>query len=666
LPPIAALVYHRQPGRRDDEASRAAVDRASGAHRLLMRGPRPHRSEPLTGIVSGAGARVVRAMLVGLLVSLVVTGLSRIGLLAGWETRAVDAFLFLRDRVPAPEIVVVMVDDDAFQALGQRQPLSRRYVADLADFLLRSGAKVVAFDLVITTPSVPAEDQALLATVRRWKARRPGALLFASLALPDDKGPPHAYHLLPPFAPELAGLVGFANAPLGADGVVRRFTPLLPAAAGGRLPALSLSTLAGSAGIGPDELVARLAANRATITLPVRDESGRIGTAEASVAQLANRPWRIDYSGPPGAFTTFPSEPLVALARSGTEPDPDNPFRDRMVLVGATFVESRDFFPTPTGLMPGVEIQAHMLNTLLSRRTLLPPPWYLNLALLAAVCVSISVLSLWLRPAWLALVGLALVAGLVAASYEAYTRGGYWLDFLAPLLGTLAYLQGAHLLRRRRLRSAFGQYVSPEVMDQVLRRGSPLGGEVRQVTVLMSDLRGFTTMSERLAPQVVSEMMNEYFTAMVDVILAHRGLVQDFIGDAIMAVYGAPLDDPEHCWHAAQTAVAMHGALEALNRGWEAQDRGPLAMGIAVHTGLAFAGTLGAPRKKKYAVLGDTVNTTSRIEGLNRDLGTGILISGALLAVLMDRVVVRDRGSVAVKGRREPVEISELLSLKEG
>jgi adenylate cyclase len=316
--------------------------------------------------------------------------------------------------------------------------------------------------------------------------------------------------------------------------------------------------------------------------------------------------------------------------------------------------------------MPGVEIQAHMLNTLLSRRTLLPPPWYLNLALLAAVCVSISVLSLWLRPAWLALVGLALVVGLVAASYEAYTRGGYWLDFLAPLLGTLAYLQGAHLLRRRRLRSAFGQYVSPEVMDQVLRRGSPLGGEVRQVTVLMSDLRGFTTMSERLAPQVVSEMMNEYFTAMVDVILAHRGLVQDFIGDAIMAVYGAPLDDPEHCWHAAQTAVAMHGALEALNRGWEAQDRGPLAMGIAVHTGLAFAGTLGAPRKKKYAVLGDTVNTTSRIEGLNRDLGTGILISGALLAVLMDRVVVRDRGSVAVKGRREPVEISELLSLKEG
>jgi adenylate cyclase len=619
----------------------------------------------MTRFRTGSGARVLRAMLVGLLVSVVVTGLSRTGLLSGWETRAVDAFLFLRDRVAAPEIVLVVVDDDAFQALGQRQPLSRRYVADLADFLLKSGAKVVAFDLVLAAPSTPADDRALLATVRRWNARRPGSLLFASLAMPADKAG-RAYTLLPPFSPELGGVLGFANAPLGVDGVVRRFTPLLPAAGGGRLPALSLAVLAASAGLPPPALAERIAAEHGAVALPVRDETGKItGPVEASVAQLAGRPWRIDYAGPPGAFTTFPSEPLVTLARSGTEPDPDNPFRDRIVLVGATFAESRDFYATPTGLMAGVEIHAHMVNTLLSRRTLLPPPWYLNVALLTIVCVSISVLSLWLRPLWLALVGLALVATLAAASYEAYTRGGYWLDFLAPLLGMLAYLQGAHVWRRRRLRAAFGQYVSPEVMDQVLRTGAPLGGEVRTVSVLMSDLRGFTTMSERLPPQIVSEMMNEYFTAMVDVILARRGLVQDFIGDAIMAVYGAPLDDTLHCWHAAQTAVEMHAALEALNRRWEPAGRGPLAMGIAVHTGEAFAGTLGAPRKKKYAVLGDTVNTTSRIEGLNRDLGTGILISGAALAALKDRVVVRDRGTVPVKGRREPVAIFELLSLKE-
>lgn len=605
-------------------------------------------------------------MLVGLLVSVAVTVLSRTGVLAGWETRAVDTFLFLRDRVAAPEITLIVIDDDAFQALGQRQPLSRRYVADLADFLLTSGARTVAFDLVLTAPTVPAEDQALLATAARWGAARPGALLFATFAVPAERDGGGGYTLLPPFAPELAGALGFANAPIGADGMVRRFTPVLPAAGGGWLPSFSLATLAAAGGLPPADLAKRLVADPAAIPLPIREESGAVaGPAETPVGQLAARAWRIDFAGPAGAFTTFPSEPLVRLARAGTVPDQDNPFRDRIVLVGATFAESRDTFPTPTGLMAGVEIHAHMVSTLLSRRALLPPPWYLNVALLTVVCVSISVLSLWLRPLWLGLVGLALVAGLVAASYEAYTRGGYWLDFLAPLIGMLVYLQGAHILRRRRLRSAFGQYVSPEIMDRVLQTGTPLGGEVRRVTVLMSDLRGFTTMSERLAPEVVSEMMNEYFTAMVDVILAHRGLVQDFVGDAIMAVYGAPLDDPEHCWHAAHTAVAMHAALEGLNRKWEAEGRGPLAMGIAVHTGEAFAGTLGAPRKKKYAVLGDTVNTTSRIEGLNRDLGTGILISGAVLAVLRDRVVVRDRGSVTVKGRRQPVEIHELTSLTE-
>jgi adenylate cyclase len=609
---------------------------------------------------------VLRAMLVGLLISVAVTALSRTGVLTGWETRAVDAFLFLRDRVAAPDITLVVIDDDAFQALGQRQPLSRRYVADLADFLLTSGARVVAFDLVLSAPTVPAEDQALLATVARWSAARPGSLLFATFAVPVDKDGAGGYTLLPPFAPELHGLVGFANAPIGADGMVRRFMPVLPAAGGGWLPALSLATLTATAGLPPAELAARLAAGGGTVPLPARDAAGTlVRPAETPVGQLAARPWRIDYAGPAGAFTTFPSEPLVQLARAGTVPDQDNPFRDRIVLAGASFAESRDIFPTPTGPMAGVEIHAHMVNTLLSRRALLPPPWYLNVALLTVVCVSISVLSLWLRPLWLALVGLALVAGLVAASYEAYTRGGYWLDFLAPLLGMLTYLQGAHILRRRRLRAAFGQYVSPEIMDRVLETGAPLGGEVRRVTVLMSDLRGFTTMSERLRPEVVSEMMNEYFTAMVDVILVHRGLVQDFIGDAIMAVYGAPLDDPEHCWHAAHTAVAMHAALEGLNRRWEAEGREPLAMGIAVHTGEAFAGTLGAPRKKKYAVLGDTVNTAARIEGLNRDLGTGILITGAVLAVLKDRVVVRDRGSVTVKGRRQPVEIYELTSLTE-
>lgn len=147
--------------------------------------------------------------------------------------------------------------------------------------------------------------------------------------------------------------------------------------------------------------------------------------------------------------------------------------------------------------------------------------------------------------------------------------------------------------------------------------------------------------------------------------MARRGIVQDFIGDGILAVYGAPLEDPDHAWHAIATALEMQAALGRLNRQWEDQRRPPLAMGVAVHTGEVFAGNVGSPRRKKYAVMGDTVNTASRLEGLNRDLSTAILISGATLARVKERVRVHGRGSISVKGRQQPVEVFELAGTVE-
>jgi adenylate cyclase len=615
--------------------------------------------------------RLLRAIAIGLVVSAAVTGLSRLGLFAGWEARAVDAFVFLREQEPAPDIVLVTIDEDAFRELGERQPLSRRYLADLGEFLMRSGARVVGFDIVVRTPTSADEDQALVEAVQRWARARPGAIVFASPLEPPKAGSAPGYALLPPFTGDLPALFGFASAPQGADRMVRRLMPLLPSRAGGFLPGFSLAVLAGAAGLSQAELSRGLGSSGGSVKLPIRSAHNSPRSADDSARSLESVPiaqltaaWRVDYAGPPGTFTSFPSGPLVALARSGTAPDPDNPFRDRIVLVGATFAESRDFYATPAGLMAGVEIQANMVHTLLGRRALLPPPWPLGMALLAALCVTVSVLSIWLRPLWLTLAGLALSGLLIAVSWRAYARG-YWLDFVAPLVAVLGYVQGSRMVARRRLRAAFGQYVSPEVLERVVRDGTDLGGEVRSVSVLMSDLRGFTTLSERLPPAVVSETISEYLTAMTDVILARGGYVIDFVGDGILAVFGVPLDDPEHTWHAVQTALGMQAALERLNTAWQAAGRAPLVMGVAVHTGEVFAGTLGAPRKKKYTVLGDPVNTTSRIEGLNRELGTAILISGAALGAVKGRVRVRDHGAVTVKGRRQPVELFELLALEE-
>lgn len=611
--------------------------------------------------LTSAPSRVLKALALGVVVSVGVTLLSQIGVLAGWETRAVDIFLFLREPLPEPEIALVTIDEDAFESLGERQPLSRRYLAELADFLFKSGARVVAFDFIVKTKT-DAGDAALVLVSQRVAAEGKGKLVFASLARPRPGPGDERYEMGGAFSPELRAALGFSNTPVGSDGVIRRMAPVLPAVGGGFLPSFALAAVAGWDDGPPAALDAALGAGAgATLMLPVRGAEGRIvGREPISLAALSETQWRVDFAGPPGTFTAFPSGPLVQMARSRAEPGPDNPFRGKIVLVGATFAESRDFHPTPVGLMAGVEIQAHMVHTLLARRVLRPPHWASNLALLVSVCLAVSVLSLWLRPLWLTLGGLAFVVVFATASYEAYVRGGYWLDFVGPLVAMIAYVQASKLLARRRIRSAFGQYVSVEVLDRVLREGSDLGGEVRTVSVLMSDVRGFTTLSERLPPIQVSEIMNEYFAAMVDVIMSHQGIVSDFIGDGILAIFGAPLDDRDHAWHAVETALGMQEALRRLNTRWTAEGRPPLAMGVAVNTGEAFAGNMGSPRKKKYAVVGDTVNTVARMEGLNRDLGTEILISAGTLALVKEQVRVRDRGEVKVKGKAQAVAIFEL------
>jgi adenylate cyclase len=602
-------------------------------------------------------ARAARALVLGVAVSLAVAGLSRTGALAGWESRVADAFVFLRERQPSADIVLVAIDDDAFRALGERQPLSRRYLADLLGLLLESGARVIGLDVELHGATDPAEDRALLAVA----ARAGGRLVVAGEARPRPGAGPPRYALAPLFAP-LPAPVGFANTPVADDGTIRRLLAVLPGEAG-PLPSFALAVLAAHAGHGADALARALREGR-PLPLPALGEDGRARAAAPLPAPvLAGAALRIDFAGGPGSFVSFPAGPLVALARAGVRPDRDNPFRDRIVLVGATFREARDVHPTPVGALNGVEIHAHMVHTLLARRALGAPPPALNLAALLGACLAVAALSLWLPPLGAALGTAALVAGFAALSYEAYARAGYWLDFVAPVVGMLAYLEGERWLARRRLRRAFGEFVSPEVMRRVTAEGAELGGELRTVSVLMSDVRGFTGLAERRPPAEVSRTMNEYFEAMVDAILAHGGMVQDFIGDGILAVFGAPAEDPRHAWQAVRAAAAMQAALAGLNARWQAAGREPLGMGVAVHTGPVFVGYVGSPRKKKYAALGDTVNTVARLEGLNRDWGTAVLLSAATAAAAGPGVRARPRGTVAVKGRAAPVEVLEFLGL---
>src|SRR2546428_577989 len=265
-----------------------------------------------------AKRRVVYALLLGLGVSVFVTVSSRLGSLGGWETRVVDTFLFFRQRVPSPDIVLVVVDEAAFQELGERQPLSRRYLADLADVLMRAGARAVAFDILFKSRSVPEEDEALLALARHSEATGSGRLVYASLAIAKTMEGQERYETTVPFSPDLRGAFGFANAPTGSDGVIRRMAPVLPAGDGRFVPSLALAALARYTGLtGEDLALALMSQQDTTIALPVYGADGRIGATEpVSIRTLSKQWWRIDFAGPPGTFITFPSGPLVRLERS--------------------------------------------------------------------------------------------------------------------------------------------------------------------------------------------------------------------------------------------------------------------------------------------------------------------------------------------------------------
>jgi len=558
-------------------------------------------------------ARLLQLWAVGLLAACLVTGASAMGYLESLQARALDLLIYLQSPRQPSGLVIVAIDDAAFDALGRRQPLPRDYVARVLRGVTRAGAMVIGLDLSLRTASAPADDRAVADAIVELGAHGDRRLVVAATALPS-------------------------TGPLS-DPVVRRF----------------VTTSAPDVPVDSDAVVRR------TVL-----QVGGVPSFAAAVAHVpvadAGALYRINFIGPQRSFLTIPSDAMAAIGDAGVDIAGDNPLRGRTVLVGGTFADGRDLHRTPYGLMPGVEIQANIVHMLMTGSLVRPAGWLAGFGVQLLAVFLAGLVMVAVRPLWATSVCLAgaLLLG-VPASYLAFSRGGYWVDFLLPVAATSLLGVGADILSKRRLRDALGRYVSPEVAARVERNPGDLDGERRQVSILFTDLRGFTTLSERMAPEQMAARLTEYFDAMTSAIFVRRGMVNDFIGDAILAVFGAPLDDPAHAQHAVQSALAMIETLDTLNRRWSAEGLPPLRMGVGIHTGEVFAGNVGRAGKVKYAVVGDTVNLASRVEGLNKDLGTTMLVTESTYRAAGLDLAVKDRGLVSVKGREEPVRIYEVL-----
>jgi adenylate cyclase len=399
----------------------------------------------------------------------------------------------------------------------------------------------------------------------------------------------------------------------------------------------------------------------------------------------------INFRGP---AKTYPTIPYYRVFRGEVAPEA---FRDKIVLIGATAVALHDVHQTPFSLtpsrgsrargllerlyhfavaplsggeqVPGVEVQASFAETALRGIPLRRPPGPIHLAILLLLTLPLSYLTVALRGYRACGAYLALGSGYVILNVALFSTFHLWLEVVAPLLSvTLAYLSitvdryVAEQRQRQRVQALFARYVSPEVLGEILGspEGAGLGGRRRKITVLFSDIRGFTSISERLPPEAVISLLSEYLSRVTEIIFRHGGTIDKFIGDAVMALFGAPIARGDDAIRAVHTAIAMVRLAGELSENWEVRCGHPLRIGVGLNTGEAVVGNIGSELRTDYTAIGDVVNVASRLEGLSKDLGASIIVSEATYEEVKGQFRLRPLREAFLQGRDVAVKVYTL------
>jgi adenylate cyclase len=462
-----------------------------------------------------------------------------------------------------------------------------------------------------------------------------------------------------------AGSGGFLTVPPDPDGVIRRYRAV--ASAGGRtFPSLGIALLARAQGKdGVPAPVVPIGAEGAPESLL----QVKVGGLLVDVDELGRAP--LGYTG---RWRDFPAWSATDVLNGRV---PREEMRGRIALVGTTAAGTWDQRVTPfDDAAPGVVAHATFVENVLHGELLERSGAVLavEVLLMAALAVVLALAfsrasSLAAAPTLLAAVGAWGAAVLLALRHRnvVLALGMPLAQMLGMFLVATTWRFAAEEREKRRARETFGRFLAPAVVDDVLARGGAvrLGGDKRVLTVLFADVRGFTGIAEKLDPRVLLELLNEYLTPMTEVIVSgHQGTLDKYIGDAIMAFWGAPQEQPDHALRACRAALAMVERLDALRARWREKGLPDVDVGIGVNTGPMSVGFVGSQdRFYNYTVLGDAVNLASRLEGANKEYGTRILLGAATREAAGGAVVARELDLVRVKGKREPVQVFELLAL---
>jgi adenylate cyclase len=374
-----------------------------------------------------------------------------------------------------------------------------------------------------------------------------------------------------------------------------------------------------------------------------------------------------------GGVKTFPYYSFFDVLKNTV---PREKLENKIAIIGTVAFGTYDLRVTPMGSdFPGMEINANVIDNILNEKFLSVPPWapYLNLLVILIIGILLGLIIPRVSAWYGALIAITLIMLWITIALHLFRENGVWVAVLPPLL-TIAFGYTVLTLIRyitveragRQIKDAFQFYVSEAVVEEILKDPSmlTLGGERKDISVLFSDIKGFTSLSEGLQAEELVQILNEYLTSMTDVVFDHMGLLDKYIGDAIMAVYGSLITQPDHPMQACLTALDMTTKLQELNKHWESTGKPKFEIRIGINSGHAVVGNMGSEKRFDYTVMGDNVNLASRLEGLNKMYDSKILISEHTYKHVKDEIATRELDLVRVRGKNIPVMIYEIIGRK--
>ncbi|GJQ62842.1 MAG: adenylate/guanylate cyclase domain-containing protein [Melioribacteraceae bacterium] len=610
-----------------------------------------------------------------------------------------------------PDVIVVEITQDSYDQIPSPYnswPWPRSYYAKLIENLNEAGAKAIGIDIVLSTRDKFDEnnDVMLMETLHNYSnVTLAGKIDIKNEALFESKGENsvgEGVGVVKKLNENFGNLFYSEELPVGIvqvagddDGIYRRYSPFVySGVAEQRIPTFGFSVLNSFLGLKPHS------------TVEITDDYFILGNKQ--IPKFDRTSLLVNYYGinTYDKFRHFNFADIIDDKEFNTVDEIDfeteintwdaegyglkyqDIFRDKIVLIGSTMPEDKDVLPVSISsgkrkgdnLMYGVEFHATAIQNILSEDYITTQSKFLEIlsifiAVLMAYFGSSFVRHSRLKNIFLiessnTLIMVALVYGFYEFSMYLFINFNFVLFIIAPTLGLVLGYGGStvfHFIRERKQSSAikkmFSHYVSGVLVNQLIDNPDKLklGGEKRNLTILFSDIAGFSTFSEQMGPEELVKLMNEYLNAMTDIVIQNRGTLDKYIGDAVMAFWGAPISLDNHAEMACVTALEMQEALDKLQESWKERNLPEINVRIGVNTGDVIVGNIGSRKRFDYTVMGDDVNLASRLEGANKQYGTFIMLNESTAGMVRDKFLLRDLDFIKVKGKNKPARVYELI-----